>query len=169
MLVVCVCTDTIVRVNTESWRNSAPAEITGWTWRTIPIQTTALPTATTQTGRQSRELQPVGPGLLGTSAHPMTRAHLWDIVHLLTTLQTTRAPRSRSGAAAKHNRSCSGLLVAAIDSATQQRPYRDCWLQPETVWSTVYQSVQHGWHLLASAAAHLGTLSDECQGAAQTR
>lgn len=166
---LCVYADTTVRVSTESWRNSVPAETIGWTRRIIPIQTTALPTVTTQTGRQSREPQPVGPGLLETSAHPMTHGHPWDIARLSTTHQTTRAPRSRSGAAARHSRSCLGLLVAAIDLATQQMPYRDCWLQPETVWSTVYQSVQHGCHLFASAAAHLGTLGDEFQGAAQTR
>lgn len=103
--------------NTGSWRNSAPAETTGWTWRSIPIQTSALPTVTTLTGRQSSEPQPAGPALPETSAHPTTPAHPWGTAHLSTTRQITRAHLSRSGAAARHNRSCLGLLVAAIDSA----------------------------------------------------
>lgn len=95
------CAGTTVRVSTESWRSSAQAETIGWT-----IQTTALPTATMQTGRRSREPRAVGLALPETSAHPMTLAHLWDTAHLLTTLQTTRVRRSRSGAAVRHNRSC---------------------------------------------------------------
>lgn len=148
-----VCAGTTTTANIGSWRISAVAETTGWTWRIIPTQTTALPTATTQTGRRSSEARPAG------RAHPTTPAHRWGTAHLSTTHQTTRAHRSRSGAAAKHNRSCPGLLVAAIDSETQQMPYTDCGLHPEAVWSPVYQSVQHGCHLLASAAAHLGNLA----------
>lgn len=116
-------------VSTGSSRSSAPAETIGWTWRIIPIPTTALPTATTQTGRQSSERQPAGPALPETSAHPTTPGHPWDTAHLLTTRQITRAHRNKSGAAARHNRSCLGLLVAAIDSATQQMPYRNCGLK----------------------------------------
>lgn len=164
---VALCADTTMTVSTGSSRISAPAEI-GRTWRIIPIQTTAHPIATTQSGKQSSEPQPAGPALPETSAHPTTLAHPWDTAHLSTTRQTIRAHQSRSGPAARHNRSYPGLLLATIDSATQQMPYRDCGLYPKAVQSTVYQSV-HGCHLLTSAAADLWNLGDEHQGAAPIR
>lgn len=163
MLMLCVCADTTMTASTGSSKNSAPVETIARTWRIIPIPTTAPPTATTQTGRRSNEPQPAGPAPPETSAPPTTRGHQWATAHLSTIRRTTRVHRNKSGAAAKHNRSCLGLLVAAIDS-TQQMPYRNCGLQPEAVRSTVQQSVQHGCHLLASAAAHLGKLGGKCHG-----
>lgn len=113
---VCLCTDTTMTVNTGSWRSSAAAETTGWTQRITRTQTSA-PTATTQTGSRSRGPRPVGPAPPETNAHRTTRARPWATAHLSTTHQTTRAHPNRSGAAARHNRSCVGLLPAAIDSA----------------------------------------------------
>ena len=129
---VAVCADTTMTVSTGSSRISAPAEI-GRTWRIIPIQTTAHPIATTRSGKQSSEPQPAGPALPETSAHPTTLAHPWDTAHLSITRQTIKAHQSRSGPAARHNRSYPGLLLATIDSATQQMPYRDCGLYPKAV------------------------------------
>lgn len=122
MPMLCIYADTTTTVSIGRWRSSAPAETIGWTSRIFPIRTSAPPTATTQTGRQSSEPPPAGHALLETSAHPMTRAHQWDTAHLSTTRQTTRAHQNKFGVAARPNRSCVALLAAAIDSETQHMP-----------------------------------------------
>ena len=113
-------TDTTVTASTGRWTSTAPAESTGWTAKSVLTRTTApiltivraqtttsrrhgTPTATTQTGSRSTGHQPVGPVHPETSAPLTTHGHPWATGHPLITRPTTRARRSRSGAAARHN------------------------------------------------------------------
>lgn len=106
-------TATIRSVYTRSTvpsRSTAPARTTV---TTRPLVTIAI----TQTGNWSSALRVVGHVLLETRDRPMTPDRPWATGRLLSTLLSTRARLSRSGAVVRHS------AQSAIDTQTQEMPY----------------------------------------------
>ena len=140
--------DTTVTLSTGRWRSSAPVE------STLTPTTARAPTTTSRrrlgtrtdtipTGRRSTGRRPAVLARHATSAPLMTLARHWATAPPSTTRRTTKARRSRCGAAGRHNRSfpraqpslqlsshwaclaAEAAAVASIDSQTHEMPYGD--------------------------------------------